>query len=143
MRISLSRQFQSRKGIPEVETAVSAFLLLPPPRRAHIAPLEVQQPPRPLRANALTRSSRPQLAGAEKPPARFACTPLGTLCRENEKDTAAHAASPHPLRICQPLSSSSCRNYRSRHSVLSPQVPLREPQPPLPDLLCPRWDDPG
>ena len=114
-----------------VETA-GVYPLVPPPGRR--TPAEVQRKTsRPLEANtpAAVRAPRsagaekkppvrgehayavrvPRSAGAEKPPTRFAFPRL-PYTTKTKKAPLTRCLS--LLWICRPLSSSSCRNYRSR-----------------------------
>ena len=96
------------------------------PRRVGALPAEVQRKTsRPSGTNTLTQFASPaqpvqknayavcipRSAGAEKPPARFAFSRL-PYAEKTKKAPLTRCLS--LLRICQPLSSSSCRNYRSR-----------------------------
>ena len=82
------------------------------PRRVGALPAEVQRkPPRPLGANTPAAVRVPRSAGAEKPPVRFAFSRL-PYAEKTKKAPLTRCLS--LLRICRSLSSSSCRNYRSR-----------------------------
>ena len=82
------------------------------PRRVGALPAEVQRkPPRPLGANTPAAVRVPRSATAEK----TACAvriPRLPYTAKTKKAPLTRCLS--LLRICQPLSSSSCRNYRSR-----------------------------
>ena len=82
------------------------------PRRVGALPAEVQRkPPRPLGANTPAAVRVPRSATAEK----TACAvriPRLPYTAKTKKAPLTRCLS--LLRICRPLSSSSCRNYRSR-----------------------------
>ncbi len=105
------------------------------PRRVGALPAEVQRKTsRPLGANTPAAVRAPRSAGAEKkPPVRGrtrlrSSRPPVSRCRKNRLRGSHSLGCPYTtktkkapltrclslLRICQPLSSSSCRNYRSR-----------------------------
>ena len=105
------------------------------PRRVGALPAEVQRkPPRPLGANTPTAVRVPRSAGAEKKPlvrGEHACgssRPPVSHCRKDRLRGSHPPRLPYAektkkapltrclslLWICRPLSSSSCRNYRSR-----------------------------
>ena len=82
------------------------------PRRVGALPAEVQRKTsRPLGANTLTQFASPGQPVPKKPPARFAFPRL-PYAEKTKKAPLTRCLS--LLRICWPLSSSSCRNYRSR-----------------------------
>ena len=75
-------------------------------------PAEVQRKTsRPLGTNTPAAVRVPRSAGAEKPPARFAFPRLPYTAKTKKAPLTRCLSL---LRICRPLSSSSCRNYRSR-----------------------------
>ena len=90
---------------PQVSTLLCA-------RRVGALPAEVQRkPPRPLGANTPAAVRVPRSATAEK----TACAvriPRLPYTAKTKKAPLTRCLS--LLRICQPLNSSSCRNYRSR-----------------------------
>ena len=82
------------------------------PRRVGALPAEVQRKTsRPLGANTLTQFASPGQPVPKKPPARFAFPRL-PYAEKTKKAPLTRCLS--LLWICRPLSSSSCRNYRSR-----------------------------
>ena len=82
------------------------------PRRVGALPAEVQRKTlRPLGANTLTQFASPAQPVPKKPPARFAF-PRFPYAEKTKKAPLTRCLS--LLWICRPLSSSSCRNYRSR-----------------------------
>ena len=82
------------------------------PRRVGALPAEVQRKTsRPLGANTLTQFASPGQPVPKKPPARFAFPRL-PYATKTKKAPLTRCLS--LLWICRPLSSSSCRNYRSR-----------------------------
>ena len=104
-RLSKGKGKFTRGWKPQVSTLLC-------PRRVGALPAEVQRkPPRPLGANTLTQFASPGQPVPKKPPARFAFSRL-PYAEKTKKAPLTRCLS--LLRICQPLSSSSCRNYRSR-----------------------------
>ena len=87
---------------------------------------------RPVRANTLT-----QFVPGQPVPKSTCAVRISSvaLYRENEKAPLTRCLS--LLRICRPLSSSSCRNYRSRRRYYHHRY-RRNWQPPLPDRSIPR-----
>ena len=82
------------------------------PRRVGALPAEVQRKTsRPLGANTLTQFASPgQPVPKNLPPGSH--SPRSPYAEKTKKAPLARCLS--LLRICRPLSSSSCRNYRSR-----------------------------
>ena len=134
------RPSQKEVGVKRVETLVSTLLPrrgaqhAPAARRRRNSPLRfseklsarqgrtrlrqfahpsqpVQKRSRPLGANTLTQFASPAQPVPKKPPARFAFPRL-PYAEKTKKAPLTRCLS--LLWICRPLSSSSCRNYRSR-----------------------------
>ena len=104
-RLSKGKGKFTRGWKPQVSTLLC-------PRRVGALPAEVQRkPPRPLGANTLTQFASPGQPVPKRPPARFA-SPRLPYTAKTKKAPLTRCLS--LLRICRLLSSSSCRNYRSR-----------------------------
>ena len=104
-RLSKGKGKFTRVWKPQVSTLLC-------PRRVGALPAEVQRkPPRPLGANTLTQFASPGQPVPKRPPARFA-SPRLPYTAKTKKAPLTRCLS--LLRICRLLSSSSCRNYRSR-----------------------------
>ena len=104
-RLSKGKGRFTRGWKPQVSTLLC-------PRRVGALPAEVQRKTsRPLGANTLTQFASPGQPVPKKPPARFAFPRL-PYAEKTKKAPLTRCLS--LLWICRPLSSSSCRNYRSR-----------------------------
>ena len=104
-RLSKGKGRFTRGWKPQVSTLLC-------PRRVGALPAEVQRKTsRPLGANTLTQFASPAQPVPKNPPARFAF-PRSPYTAKTKKAPLTRCLS--LLWICRPLSSSSCRNYRSR-----------------------------
>ena len=105
---------QTIQGKGEIHKRVETAGVYPlvRPRGVSALPAEVQRKTsRPLGANTPAAVRVPRSAGAKKPPARFAFPRLPYTAKTKKAPLTRCLSL---LWICRPLSSSSCRNYRSR-----------------------------